>query len=207
MTPRRWIVFGGSFDPPHRAHLQLPRRAAEALGAERVLYVPARLNPLKQKRPPASPEHRLAMLRLVLADMPDTEIRTLELEREGPSYMAETLRRLAAEASNAAPPARLVLLVGSDTALGFPRWRAPEEIAVYADVAVMLRPPHDESSFLEAYRRSWRTAKRPMSISPRWVLDLGADAASSTAARSDAADDGVPPPVRAYIEKHALYRS
>lgn len=214
MKPRRWIVFGGSFDPPHRAHLDLPRRAAEAIGAERVLYVPARINPLKQRTPPASPEDRLEMLRLALdlgrkrasATEPACEIRTLELDREGPSYMADTLRELSEEARTAVPSAQLVLLVGSDAALGLPRWRDPEAIAAYAEIAVMLRPPHDEASFREAYGRAWGHADAPPAIPVAWVLDLGADPASSTAARIGD-DDGVPAAVREHIEKHGLYRS
>jgi nicotinate-nucleotide adenylyltransferase len=205
MTPRRWIVFGGSFDPPHRAHVQLPRRAAEAIGAERVLYVPARINPLKGDAPPASPKDRLAMLRLAIAGDPRCEIRTLELDREGPSYTVDTLRTLAAEAAAATPSARLVLLVGSDTALGFPKWRTPDEIARHADVAVMMRPPHDEGSFHAAYEDVWRTAGRAPAITPRWVLDLGADHSNSTGVRAGE-DETTPLPVRRYIEQHDLYR-
>jgi len=205
MNPPRWIVFGGSFDPPHRAHVRLPRRAAEAIGAERVLYVPARINPLKQGTTPASPAHRLAMLRLAIADDPRSEIRTLELDREGPSYTADTLRALADEAATAKPAARLVLLVGSDTALGFPKWRAHDEVARHADVAVMLRPPHDQASFRAAYEDVWRTAGRAPAITPRWVLDLGADHSNSTGVRAGE-DETTPLPVRRYIEQHDLYR-
>lgn len=206
MTERRWLVFGGSFDPPHRAHVELPRRAAAAIGAERVLYVPARINPLKQATPPASPEARLAMLRLALADHPDCEIRALELDREGPSFTIDTLRELAAEAERAEPPARLVLLVGADAALGFPKWRDPDRIAAICDVAVLLRPPLDERGFRRAFAQAWRDAGRAPAIEPRWVLDLGADPASSTAARGGEADGDLPPVVAAYIREHALYR-
>lgn len=205
MTPPRWVVFGGSFDPPHRAHVELPRRAAAALGAEKVLYVPARINPLKQTTPPASPEDRLAMLRLALEGVPAVEIRTLELERTGPSFTVDTLRELAAEAAGRTPPARLVLLVGADTALGFPKWRAMEEIAELAEIVVMLRPPLDASAFREDYARAWREAGRPVPIEPSRVLDLGADAASSTGLR-EGGGDGLRPSVRAYIESHGLYR-
>jgi nicotinate-nucleotide adenylyltransferase len=205
MNPRRWIVFGGSFDPPHRAHVEWPRRAAKAIGAERVLYVPARINPLKQQTPPASPEDRLAMLRLALADDPRSEIRTLELDRDGPSFTIDTLRSLAEEARAAEPPAELVLLVGADAALGFPKWRDPSAIASLAEVAVMLRPPFDEGSFRSASAQAWRDAGLEPALEPRWVLDLGADLASSTAARRDAADDHLPAAVAAYIREHRLY--
>ncbi len=205
MTPRRWIVFGGSFDPPHRAHVQLPRRAAEAIGAERVLYVPARINPLKGDAPPASPEDRLAMLRLAIAGDPRCEIRTLELDREGPSYTVDTLRTLAAEAAAATPPAQLVLLVGADAAIGFPKWRDPRAIASIAEVAVMLRPPFDEASFRDAYAKAWREAGGDPAIEPRWVLALGDDLASSTLVRRDGGTDDLPAGVADYLRTHRLY--
>ena len=205
MTSRRWLVFGGSFDPPHRAHVELPRRAAEAIGADRVLYVPARINPLKQATPPASTEDRLAMLRLALAEDPRGEIRTLELDRDGPSYTVDTLRELATEAAAAKPPARLVLLVGADAAIGFPKWRDPAAIASLADVAVMLRPPFDEASFRTALAKAWREAGQTPTIEPRWVLDLGADPSSSTAARAGDGEDRLAPAVAAYVHKHGLY--
>lgn len=205
MRQRTWLVFGGSFDPPHRAHVELPRRVADAIGAERLLYVPARVNPHKQASPPAAPEHRLAMLRLALGDDPRCEIRTLELDREGPSFMADTLAALADEAKTRSTPVQLVLLVGSDTALGLPRWHRPDAIATHAQLAVMLRPPHDESSFRTAYRQAWRDASTPASVEPRWVIDVGEDPASSTDARRGSTD-GLDPSVRGYIDAHRLYR-
>lgn len=205
MNPRRWIVFGGTFDPPHRAHVEWPRRAAEAIGAERVLYVPARINPLKQQTPPASPADRLAMLRLAIAGDARSEIRTIELDRDGPSYTIDTLRAFAEEARVAEPPAELVLLVGADAALGFPKWRDPQAIASLAKVAVMLRPPFDELAFRRAYEEAWRAVDASPAIEPRWVLDLGADLASSTAARREGTDEHLPDAVAAYVREHRLY--
>ena len=205
MRVPRWLVFGGSFDPPHRAHVELPRRAAEAIGAARVLFIPARLNPLKKQAPPASPQDRLAMLRLALEDDPRCEIRTLELDRDGPSYTVDTLRELAAEATDAEPPARLVLLVGADAALAFPKWRDPAAIASLAEVAVMLRPPFDEAAFRTAYARAWHESGRVPAIEPRWVLDLGADPARSTDVSAGDDEGHLPPAVAAYVREHGLY--
>ena len=61
---RRLIVFGGSFDPPHIAHEQLPALAMQAINADVVVYVPAARQPLKLDGEHTSALHRLAMLRL-----------------------------------------------------------------------------------------------------------------------------------------------
>lgn len=64
---RRRLLFGGTFDPPHRAHLELPRIAADAIGADEVVYVPAARNPLKEDAEQSAADHRLRMLELALA--------------------------------------------------------------------------------------------------------------------------------------------
>ena len=65
----RTLLYGGSFDPPHIAHIQVPHAAMECLGFDRVLYVPAFQSPLKETTP-TSANHRIAMLELALADCP-----------------------------------------------------------------------------------------------------------------------------------------
>lgn len=204
-TTRRWIVFGGSFDPPHRGHVELPRRAARALAAERVLYVPANLNPLKESSPPTPASHRLAMLRLALAGDDLAEIRTIEIDRGGASYAADTMEALAEEAARATPPARLVLLLGADAALSLPRWRDPARIAATCELAVMLRPPHDRASFARSFAAAWGGS--PPAIVPRWVLDLGRIEASSTAVREGAPRDDLSPAVADYARTHRLYQA
>jgi len=129
-------LLGGSFDPVHHGHLIAAGRAAEALGLSRVLLVPCAQQPLKRKGPVAAPEHRRAMLELAVAGDPRFAIESLELERPGPSYTVETLRAL----RQRCPDERFVLLLGADAASDLPRWRAAEEVARLAEVAVLTRP-------------------------------------------------------------------
>ena len=90
--PRSILVFGGSFDPPHRGHLALPFEAAARLGCDEVVFIPARVNPLKVDTPPANPEARVRMLEAALAlrkSVPDippsrpgsTDARSIETAR------------------------------------------------------------------------------------------------------------------------------
>jgi nicotinate (nicotinamide) nucleotide adenylyltransferase len=163
---RRVLVFGGTFDPPHLAHAQLPMLAAAQLGCDEILYVPAAINPLKSgtKLKPAPPEHRLAMLLLAVADVPGAKISTIELDRKGKSYTIDTLRALHKQQGNsvgsspsprlrARPPAPspapiFHLLIGADQALDFHRWKNWQEIIELATPAVMLRPPWSRRTHL-----------------------------------------------------------
>ena len=98
-TYRRILLFGGSFDPPHVAHVQLPRQVRAQLDDEVVVYIPAAQSPHKRNRQPTPTEHRLAMLRAALADTEDTLILTLEVDRAKAgqfSYTVDTLEQLRA---------------------------------------------------------------------------------------------------------------
>ena len=135
-------ILGGSFDPVHHGHLIAADRAAEALGLDTVRFVPCARQPLKPQDPVASPEQRLAMLRLAIGGYGRFAIDTLELERPAPSYTVDTLRLLRAKL----PDERLVLILGADAAAGLSRWRAADEVARLAEIAALTRPGAPEVS-------------------------------------------------------------
>jgi nicotinate-nucleotide adenylyltransferase len=129
-------IFGGSFDPVHHGHLIVAARAAEALGLDTVFFVPCRAQPLKPQGPVAGGKDRAAMLRLAVEGDPRFTLDTQELERPAPSYTVDSLRAVRARW----PDERLVLLVGADSAAQLHRWRAADEVARLAEVAVLSRP-------------------------------------------------------------------
>lgn len=205
------LVFGGTFDPPHTAHAELPFLVAPRLGCERIIFVPANINPLKQDTPPTAAKHRLAMLKLALAHHPEAKISTCELKREGPSYMVDTLKYLRAKlkGDRAAPP-RLRLLFGSDQALQFTRWHKWQTILDLATPAVVLRPPFTRASFGRALiEEGCSTALARSFVS--WTVDLPPRWANSTAIRSNVSmgqtGDFLAPAVAEYIEEHDLYQT
>lgn len=139
-------LLGGSFDPVHHGHLIAADRAVEALGLERVLLIPARHQPLKSPGPVASADDRVAMLRLAIAGHPRFQLEECELERPAPSYTVDTLREL----RRRWPAERLVLILGADAAALLPQWRAADEVARLAEIAVLTRPgvPEVTSAFV-----------------------------------------------------------
>ena len=131
------LIFGGSFDPPTIAHRVLPMRAADLVGADRVIYVPAAISPHKLDQPPLDASHRLAMLKLDIDDLDRAEISTIELEREGPSYMIDTVTALRGDIEEATP---LRLLIGDDQAVPFHRWKDWDPIIGTADATDSASP-------------------------------------------------------------------
>lgn len=126
-------VYGGAFDPPHLGHLVAASDACDALGLDRLLWVPSAVHPLKAVGTAASV--RLEMVRAAIAGDPRFEADDLELRRTGPSYTVDSLRELRARE----PQAELFFLTGADNLADLPRWREPDEIARLATLAVVSR--------------------------------------------------------------------
>ena len=131
-------VFGGSFDPVHRGHLQLAETALQQARLDRVVLIPAAKQPLKPSGPHASDADRLAMLRLAIDAQPQLAVEPLELERGGVSYTYETLQSLAERH----PGAELWLLIGADAVAELPQWREPARILALATPLIAARPGH-----------------------------------------------------------------
>lgn len=129
-------VLGGSFDPPHDGHLALARAAAAQLGLDRVLLVPAWAPPHKPGGPTMPPDRRLAMARAAVHGDSLLGVSTIEIDRQGTSYTAETLEQLAHDH----PGAQLWFIMGADQLEGFAGWSRPERIVQLARLAVAWRP-------------------------------------------------------------------
>lgn len=143
-------LFGGSFNPPHLGHLAVAEACADAVGLNRVIWMPAATAPHKQNDPDlASAEDRLEMVRLAISGNPRFVVSDLEIRRGGVSYTLETVRHLKATY----PGEDLALLLGGDSLNYFPSWRAPQAILELARLIVYQRP----GSLLEE--------------APDWVLD------------------------------------
>lgn len=137
MTHRQRIgIFGGTFDPIHTAHLVMARAAMDSASLDTVLFVVAAIPPHKQHATHASPEDRLAMVEAALTGEANFEASGIELEREGPSYTADTLRVL----HTLHPDADLFMIIGEDSLVDFPKWREPKAILELARLLVLPRP-------------------------------------------------------------------
>ena len=128
-------LLGGSFDPPHTGHLLAAGDAFDALGLDRLLFIPAAIQPLKAGQARASGDQRLAMVRLLVADDERFGVDSVEIDRGGLSYTVDTLTALSARW----PAAELFWLVGADVLESFANWREPERIVQLATVVVLQR--------------------------------------------------------------------
>lgn len=137
---RRIGIYGGTFNPIHRGHLQAAREVAGALDLERVIFVPSAQPPHKthdDQDPIAPARDRLRWVKASIASEPLFELNDLELERSGASYSIDTLRTLVGEFA----PARLVFILGHDAFIEMGSWKDPCGILQLVDLVVVSRPP------------------------------------------------------------------
>jgi nicotinate-nucleotide adenylyltransferase len=202
-------VFGGSFDPVHVGHLVVAEMAREQARLDRVLFVPAAIQPHKQQLELARAADRVEMLRLATGGHEAFAVSTLEIDRGGVSYTADTFEALAAEH----PGHDLVLLLGPDALAGLPTWHEPERILAAVticgieregvdDVAAIVREPH-LAALLGAARAQQIVATRVRvpAIGIR-ATDLRAACAAGRSIRYR-----TPRAVEQYIATHGLYRA
>jgi nicotinate-nucleotide adenylyltransferase len=128
-------LFGGSFDPVHHGHLLAARALREELALDQVRLIPAGAQPFKEGGHRAAAEDRARMVELAVDGESGLFLDRLEIERPGPSYTVETVRALAARHSDA----RLTVLIGSDAAAEFDKWKDADAIRALAEVIVFMR--------------------------------------------------------------------
>lgn len=194
-------VLGGTFDPVHNGHLHIAEVLRDALGLNRIIWVPAGRPPHKQGQIVSSDDDRLQMLRLALADSPADEISLVDIERLGPSYTSDTLEAL----RRSLDQERLFFLMGEDSLRDFPTWHRPDRILSLAELAVAGRPGVDAD--LERIALALPAIKGRVHLVPAEELAISSSDIRRRVRANESIRDLVPPEVAAYIARHNLYVS
>jgi len=194
---RRLGVMGGTFDPIHYGHLVTAEEAVVQFALDEVVFVPTGQPWMKEGLDVSPPEDRYLMTVIATASNPRFSVSRIEVEREGPTYTADTLRTLAVEYADA----ELYFVTGADAMLEIFHWKEPEEVLSLAHFIAATRPGYDLAHF-----EADATSRHPK-VS---IMNVPALAISSTDIR-DRVRTGrairylVPEGVKSYIEKAGLY--
>ena len=183
-------LFGGSFDPIHLGHLHLAERAMDLVGLNHTRFIPCRVSPHKQDRPPTSSNHRVNMLRLATRNLSWASVDERELHRSGPSYSWMTAEEIHAENPNL----RLFWIMGSDQWQSLSNWDQPLRLAACVEFIVFTR------GFVPEPRKGFRlhTIDTPHPASATRIRD--------EIATGKHPHPWLPPAVADYILDHELYR-
>ncbi|HEV8338683.1 MAG TPA: nicotinate-nucleotide adenylyltransferase [bacterium] len=196
-------IMGGTFDPIHNGHLVTAEEARVQFGLQEVVFVPSRHPPHKDPGEVSGPEHRYLMSFLATVTNPAFTVSRMEIEREGPSYTIETMRRFRQEW----PQASLYFITGADAILQILRgeWEDSPGLLALCHFIAATRPgfvldPDDARSRNVTGRR----------LDNIHFMEIPALAISSTDIRARVRAGRpikylVPEPVENYIVKHGLY--
>lgn len=219
-SERRYGLFGGTFNPIHLGHLRAAEEVRGALGLERILFIPSRIPPHKNQDPddPIAPaKMRLDWVERAIASHEKFLIDRIEVDREGPSYLVDTLTSIRDRNSDQGLP---VFIVGEDAFAEMGDWKAPEEIFALADLAVMTRPPGQLDNLEECFpeivksafefedggRRAWhRKAGSRIDLVPITALDISSSLIREACRKERSIRYLVPESIRSEIESSGVY--
>lgn len=196
-------ILGGSFNPIHLGHLVLAEQVRDALGFQKVIFIPTRLPPHKPGDVLADAEHRAAMVRSAVYLNPRFEMSDLELKREGPSYTIDTILEL----RRIRPEDEPTFIIGCDSLSELPTWKDIPLLAKLCRFAVGARPGFSLSA-LEGVRG--RLPEEFIASLKQNFVGIPAIGISSSDIRRRVREGRsirhmVPEAVHDYIRTHGLY--
>lgn len=192
-------MMGGTFDPIHVGHLAIADDVREALGLERILFIPAGVPPHKPEDSVAPVAHRVAMVEAAIADNPAFELSRVEVDRPGLSFTVDTVEQLAATFE-------VTVILSAETFHELPTWHEPDRLFAAARVAVVPREGY------AAADPAWLASAFPGREDRVTYVEAPHLDVSSTGIRARVAAGRtirylVPLAVGSYIDAHGLYRS
>ena len=198
MAKQRIGILGGTFDPVHFGHLQAARFAASSARLDRVLVLPSGMPAYKECA--VSGEDRWKMV--VAACRGDSLLvpSRLELDREGPTYTADTLPHL----QSAYPDAKLFWIIGADALLRLPRWKRAEELLPRCRFLVCARPDEAGADAVAAAAEEVRRLGGKVEIIPMPPSPFASGAIRSALAKG-VEPEGLDVCVLEYIQAKGLY--
>jgi len=187
-------LFGGSFNPPHVAHLIVADVVRDQFGLDEVWWIPNAQPPHKPDADLADAPHRLAMTERAIDGHPGFRVSDIEIRRSGVSYTVDTVRAL----QDRHPETRFALIIGSDSLDQFASWRCPDEIADRVPMIVYKRPGAIEAVAAPRFANRVHYVAAP-------VMEISGTEVRLRRQAGRSIRYIVPDPVRDYIEAHDLY--
>lgn len=201
-TKKRVGILGGTFDPVHLGHAALAKAAIDEAELNKLIVMPAKVQPFKQGKRVTEDEHRIEMVRLSFADEPKAEVSDYEIENTIISYTYDTL----AFVQKQYPEDKLFFIMGADSFMEADMWYKGQNLLRKFGIIVSLRPGFDEAELD-------RKTKEFKALYGTEIIKLKAPMPeiSSTEIRKRFAgempvDGLIQPEVERYIKKNGLYK-
>jgi nicotinate-nucleotide adenylyltransferase len=206
MAKRKIALFGGTFDPIHLGHTTVASDALERVGAEKIIFVPAKRSPLKGFLPRANDNHRLNMISLAIAGEKNFQVSDYELKRPAPSYTLETIRKFQADYGS---ETSIHWLIGADGVDDLTYWYKITELIDTCNLTTMYRAGCEPPDFAR-FEEIWgcrRVEKLQRDIIKTPLVDISSTEIRDLIAKNGDFSKMLHPAVADYIRKNGLYQS
>lgn len=203
MTEKQKIgIYGGTFNPPHIAHVRACEAFYNAVKPDLLLVIPDFLPPHKEVECDATAEERLEMTRLAFKSVRGARVSDMEIVRGGRSYTAITLSELSS------PDRELYFLCGTDMFLTLDSWYKPEVIFSLATICYVRRENDKEndkriSELTEYYKKRYSAKIISVSVD---VTELSSSELRQKIKSGTNVNGLLPENVNNYIQKRGLYK-
>ena len=202
MSPKRIGIFGGSFDPIHVGHLMLAQAALERFQLDKVLFMPAKLSPFKQKLTMTKAETRCFMVELAIQGNQGFEVSDLELNRPEPSYTIDTIRILKQQY----PGVKIYFIAGADSIMELEGWMTFEELLQEVVFLAAYRPSHTRAQLESEVMRLNKKYQADIRLVDFPDIDISSSYIRETIMRGGSARYLVPDKVLEFIHNEGVYR-
>ncbi len=198
---KRIGIFGGTFNPPHIAHVAAAEAFSGRIDPDILMIIPDFIPPHKTFAGTVTPSQRLDMCKLAFSHIKNVQVSDLEIARGGKSYTANTLTELSA------PDRELYFLCGTDMFLTLDRWYSPETIFKLATICYVRREADaslekEIARCTELYKEKYNARIIPVDMNTVTLSSTEVREALSAAGKTDS----VPLSVMEYIEREGLYK-
>ena len=206
MAKRKIALFGGTFDPVHLGHTTVAEDAARYIGAEKIIFIPAKRSPLKGFLPKANDKHRLEMIALAIAEHKTFEVSDFELRKPAPSYTLETVRQFQAKYGSGT---LIHWLIGADSIDDLAYWYQIVELIDNCILTTLYRAGCAPPDFTK-YEPIWgpqRIEKLQQNVIQTSLIEISSTEIRDRLAAGIDVTGMLTPSVAEYIRKNGLYRS
>ena len=206
MIKRKIALFGGTFDPIHLGHIIVANDAADYIGAEKVILIPAKRSPLKGFPPKVDDNDRLEMITHAIKDEHKFEVSDYELKKPAPSYTFETVQKFLADYGS---ETSIFWLIGADSINDLSKWYKITDLIDICNIATMYRAgcePPDFTRFEAIWGRK-RVEKLHRNIVKTSLIDISSTNIRKRLAAGLDVTNMLHPAVAEYICKRGLYQS
>ena len=195
-------ILGGTFDPVHLGHLSIAKKALEELALDKLIIVPAKLQPFKMDVPVTIGKHRLEMLKLAFEGLERVTVSDYELNQNEVSYTINTLNAF----KKKYPDSEIWFLLGTDSFLKIEIWKNAKDLLTQFNLIVGARPGYKDKELDIQIKYLEKTYGTEIYKLSNEKFDISSTDIRNSISQGKAIDEFVPLAVERYITEYALYK-